>query len=253
MIREMTPELEAQSQCVGNVWMPKTETHFPVFMGPQSKRFKPVGGKWTYQFNKLIATVEIMRAHKRRLGVCIDVGAHCGLWSMHLVTYFKKVEAFEPVGLHADLFEVNVVEQNYTLYRYALGTEEKRITIQTADDQTGSAHIMMEGREDDARSDGRWGLGEILTYPDLWMRTLDSFEFERVDLIKIDVEGWEHLVVAGGEATIRRCKPWFVVEQKGNERKGYGFARNAAADLLHDWGWRDVRVIAGDHIMRPPE
>ncbi len=41
---------------------------------------------------------------------------------------------------------------------------------------------------------------------------LDSLNFPRVDLIKIDVEGMEAQVLAGASATIRRCQPLLFVE-----------------------------------------
>jgi hypothetical protein len=41
---------------------------------------------------------------------------------------------------------------------------------------------------------------------------LDSVELARVDLIKIDVEGMEEEVLAGAEQTIRRTKPYLIVE-----------------------------------------
>lgn len=41
---------------------------------------------------------------------------------------------------------------------------------------------------------------------------LDSMEFERVDILKIDVEGMEFEVLAGAEKTIERCQPVMLVE-----------------------------------------
>jgi hypothetical protein len=43
-------------------------------------------------------------------------------------------------------------------------------------------------------------------------RCLDSFNFDTVDLIKIDVEGHEYQVVKGALKTIQRCRPAVVVE-----------------------------------------
>src|SRR6266568_3035020 len=46
------------------------------------------------------------------------------------------------------------------------------------------------------------------------VRTLDSFEFSDVAMIKIDVEGHEEAVVAGAEETIRRCRPSLLIESE---------------------------------------
>lgn len=44
------------------------------------------------------------------------------------------------------------------------------------------------------------------------LRTLDSFAFEHVDVIKIDVEGGELDIVRGARATIARWRPLLLVE-----------------------------------------
>ena len=80
------------------------------------------------------------------------------------------------------------------------------------------------------------------------MKTLDSFGFEAVDFIKIDVEGYELPMIRGGEQTIKACKPNIVIEQKGNEA-AYGEPRDAALVLLKSWGMMDLEVLSGDHIM----
>ncbi len=95
----------------------------------------------------------------------------------------------------------------------------------------------------------RYGIREAI---DLWhavpMRRLDSFGFEDVDFIKIDVEGFERAVIEGGERTIRTWRPNIVVEQKGNEA-AYGEPRDAALTLLKSWGMKPLEVLSGDWVM----
>jgi hypothetical protein len=47
---------------------------------------------------------------------------------------------------------------------------------------------------------------------DVELRTIDSFAFKDVRAIKIDVEGSELAVLAGGRATILRDRPPLIVE-----------------------------------------
>ena len=44
------------------------------------------------------------------------------------------------------------------------------------------------------------------------VRTLDSYEFEDVTIIKIDVELYEPMVLMGAQQTIRRCRPLICIE-----------------------------------------
>ena len=42
--------------------------------------------------------------------------------------------------------------------------------------------------------------------------TLDSMNFEHIDYLKVDAEGYEELVIEGGKNTIKRDKPLIVIE-----------------------------------------
>jgi FkbM family methyltransferase len=44
------------------------------------------------------------------------------------------------------------------------------------------------------------------------VRALDSYEFDRIDVMKIDVEGMELAVLDGAYATIQRCRPAILAE-----------------------------------------
>src|SRR5262249_3290635 len=65
-------------------------------------------------------------------------------------------------------------------------------------------------------------------------RTLDSYAFEDVCCIKIDVEGHELAVVAGAAETLKRCRPTLVVEieERHTQRP---LAERIAAVWAHDY------------------
>ena len=52
------------------------------------------------------------------------------------------------------------------------------------------------------------------------IRTLDSYDFPDVSMIKIDVEGHEEAVVAGAAETIRRCRPSLIIESEDRHNPG---------------------------------
>ena len=88
-----------------------------------------------------------------------------------------------------------------------------------------------------------------MTVDQVRVDTLDSFELREVDLIKIDVEGWELPVVHGAVETLRKWRPIVVCEQKGNDELGYGHQPQAALHFLRSIGMAEKRVISGDYIM----
>ncbi len=236
--------LEMRADLVGGVWLPEGERHLRAMLLNRSKT-GPVDGKATYQLHKLQAAMAHQPADRRR--VCLDIGAHVGLWSMHLVKLFAEVHAFEPVPLHAEIFPRNVATKNVTLHRVALGARAGTVSLSVPEESTGNAQVLDGHRNPHGTDKPR----------EVWhgvaMRSLDGFGFARADLVKIDVEGFELPVVQGARETLLRCRPNVVLEQKGNEA-AYGQAPNAALDYLRDLGMTPLRKpIGGDWILGWPE
>lgn len=237
---------------VGGVWLPENETHFVEMMLNNPRRQRMINGKATYQYHKLEYAMQVQPAG--RFGICVDVGAHVGLWSMWLTDFFDRVVAFEPVKDFRTLFKRNVDMTNVELEPYALGTEEKTVEIVVPDEQTGAAYVNHGGDHPRAKyssSDKRdvYDNVKMVVFDQYWEeREYEAGATLRVDFIKIDVEGYELNVVQGMEQILRRDKPNIVVEQKGNEGP-FGHEHRAAQRFLTKLGARDVRVMAGDHIM----
>lgn len=64
------------------------------------------------------------------------------------------------------------------------------------------------------------------------VNTLDSYNFENVDIIKVDVEGYEYPVLKGGEQTIRRCRPVVQLEMVETQAKKFGYTPQDIADFF---------------------
>jgi len=205
--------------------LPKTDRHFPQYLASAPK----VEGRRMYQPQHIQAALEICRA--RRLAV--DVGAHVGFWSYYLALAFRSVHAFEPADLFAFCFERNVRAKNVVLHRVALGEEEASVQIETVADNTGATHVVPAAQ------------GSVR------MRRLDDYKLENVDLLKVDVEGYERHVLAGARETLGRCKPVVIVEQKDFASR-YGEERFAAADLLRSLGAEQLGQVVQDLIFGWP-
>jgi FkbM family methyltransferase len=211
---------------VGGIWLPDNEQHLVEHM--QQVNVK-IDDKLTYQYNKL----EKAMRYVKEWTIAIDVGAHVGLWSMHLVKRFSRVIAFEPSPEHVLCLARNVPTGNIEVFRVALGESAGWGNLAFEPGSSGGTHIV---RNDKA--------GNIL------IRQLDDFNFKKVGFIKIDVEGFELFVVQGGELVICRDHPVIVVEQKPKGlAERYGVERMAAVKLLQSWGAKVVEEISGDYIL----
>ena len=138
--------------------------------------------------------------HITKWDVALDVGAHVGIWSRNLVEKFKNIYAFEPVPKHIECWKQNMSQCDFThfLNTVALGDENVINEMYVPIMNSGMASLV-------------WPTPDTQTI-EIETRTLDSYEFDQVDFIKIDVEGFEINVLRGAENTIRKHKPVMFIE-----------------------------------------
>ena len=219
---------------VDSWWFPDHEQHLPQWMATPKARMI-INGRPAYQGKKQLAAI----AECGRLGrtrTAVDVGAHIGLWSYNLAHTFNVLHAFEPVSLHRECFERNVLEAprraTIVMHGCALGMTDGSVSIRTEPTSTGDSWVKGEG--------------------DIPMHTLDSFGFESVDFIKVDCEGYEENVLRGGLQTITTWRPVIMVEQKRDMAASrFGLATLGAVQLLLDLGYRVAAELSGDYLMVP--
>lgn len=198
-------------------WLPDDETDRVM-----------LGAGLRYQAPKL----ELALPHCRHARTAIDIGAHCGLWTVQLAKYFYLVEAFEPLPRHIECWHKNAGwKLSNKLHEIALGEKSGMCGMHVVEGLSGRSHINGEGS--------------------FQMKRLDDFDFQDVDLIKIDTEGYELFVLRGAEETIKKWKPVIIVEQKPNHGGKYGISDTAAVDQLKDWGYTVKHEMVGDYVMVP--
>ncbi len=146
----------------------------------------------------------------------IDVGAHWGVFSVlfgKLVGEYGKVYAFEASRKNFKILKKNIcinkLSQTVKPYNLAIGNEEKKVNLAIAD--TSSGHNSIYDKH----------LKGIKKYETISQTTIDKFTEENsiksIDLLKIDVEGYEYNVLKGAEETIKRSKDmWLFVEFSPN-------------------------------------
>jgi FkbM family methyltransferase len=195
------------------------------------------------------------RVHPAVLGflqagaVAIDVGASLGEWTVPFARAVGKagrVLAIEPAPRSAAALEKTLAAnalRHAEVIRGAAGDHDGVVefsvpVVQSARTDTGTARIGPAGP-------GREALQATL-------RSLDSLAAEhgldRLDLIKIDVEGHERRVLDGADAILDRYRPILVVET-GHEAEG---DRAAIHSRLHGLRYRMLGILL-DHGMAPAD
>jgi len=216
-------------------WLPDGEAHLQDWMRQVNDRHD---GRLLYQGRKYRKALEFVPEHRRR--VAIDIGAHVGLWSWQMTHDFAFVHAFEPIRAHRECFTANVLADPQVapfvdLHGLALGNAMGKVTLaQRTPDSSGDTGVDLEGNGIEAA---------------LWK--LDAFDFQYVDLMKVDCEGYELFVLKGAVETLKAHKPCVIVEQKpetgGAQR--YGIGTTDAVHFLQSLGAVARAGIQGDYIL----
>jgi len=169
--------------------------------------------------------------------VMVDVGANLGIYSMiagKLVGDHGKVLAFEPSFTTFEFLKKNQILnglKNISCFPVALSDTAGTATLYHSSD-IGSHSL--------GQIDGMGNLEEIE------MTTMDKVVategLERIDLIKIDVEGAEELVLKGAEMSIKRWRPTVIFERHINLPERLGLPADGAWNFLADLGYHFYRV-----------
>jgi FkbM family methyltransferase len=163
----------------------------------------------------------------------VQAGGNVGIWPMHLSKYFNHVHTFEPDPANYACLLRNVARiPNISSTRVALGDRETIAVLQVVQGNSGASYLESPGS----------GVGVPVI-------TLDSLNLSDVDLLQLDVEGFELQALKGARETIRRCAPLIVLELKGlGERHGYSDAD--VIEYLSTLGYTQSGVAHRDVIFK---
>ncbi|WP_051697646.1 FkbM family methyltransferase [Prevotella sp. 10(H)] len=160
----------------------------------------------------------------------IDIGANLGYYSIlmsSLVGSFGRVYSVEPIALYNKIFNEKARKrQNITLYPYALGKEEKDVTLVCSPNvgylRTGLPHVYDSKKDGDIKAQ-EFTFDAKMKIPSVLFSSLD-----KLDYIKCDIEGFEYVVLSDMKDIIAKYKPVVQVEVWGDNES---FIKELFAEL----------------------
>jgi FkbM family methyltransferase len=126
----------------------------------------------------------------------VDVGANVGIWSYPLIGKFDRIIGYEPSKQNIECLKANVGDA-VDIRTKAVANFEGEADFHQAGKNCGDGKLC------------RPGVGSSYQVP---VVTLDNENLTDVDLIKIDVQGWELEVLQGGLKILNQQRPWVAFE-----------------------------------------
>ncbi len=171
----------------------------------------------------------------------LDIGANMGETGLNFakrVGAEGRVIGFEPdkdnfrrltENVHLNQFE------NFHLVNKGLGDVPGGFLIkmnETEPGNAGSKRIIGTSKSDSAED----MKVEIIRLDDF----IGEAQIDKIDFIKMDVEGYEMNVLLGGKKVISKFKPKMFLELHDHKLIEQGYSGNQLLELLNDMGYKDI-------------
>lgn len=204
----------------GDMWVRDDDAFMPRYFDETGDQF---------QIEHLDAALAFCTGRK----FALDVGAQYGSWSRHLSRRFETVFAFEPVAeTFACLLENTRAFDNIRVFRKAVGHANQRVSV-------GVGKMYHHP-----------GMETIIGYDgDVDLVRIDDLNLPPVDLLKIDVEGFECQVLQGAERVLRRDHPIIIFEENVRGPLEHNIPNGSARALLESLGATFLSVKDEDFIF----
>jgi FkbM family methyltransferase len=154
-----------------------------------------------------------------------DIGANIGHHTLYMAARVDKVFAFEPFALVRALMEERLALNgvtNVTIFPVALGETEGDAPYYPALDSNSGAGTLIKNRP------GKFG-SPVIVQVRRGDHLLNNEGLPRIDLLKVDVEGFEAYVFRGLASRIRQDRPAILAEMSDESRNGFGSKEAFAA------------------------
>lgn len=178
--------------------------------------------------------------------VFFDIGANIGVITLIAANRLQEgcVHAFEPSDHHLKKLNRNIEVNNF-----------QNVTVNPfglSDEHAVNELYLPHEKEDEIRNTGRATVNEIqdedenFKKEEIETRRLDSYvqerDINRIDFVKIDVEGEELSVLEGGAETIREYQPKITMELNRNHLDRAGTCPQDVLDYWEDQQYSVYRI-----------
>ncbi|MGI8584328.1 MAG: FkbM family methyltransferase [Chitinophagaceae bacterium] len=192
-------------------------------------------GSWEKESLKIWAELS------KRANYILDVGANTGVYSLiaKSLNPSANVFAIEPVDVNFEVLKKNITKNKFDIIaeKCAMSGEEGTARMFILKDQLNYMSSVNDNRY--VKHPEITGQSEVVAI-DVSLKTYaylqEKYKIPEIDLIKIDVEGYEIEVIKGMYDVIMRDKPNILIEVMGDE--------NALVlnEMFHEIGYKYISI-----------
>lgn len=176
-------------------------------------------------------TVSWIRQNVFNGSFVVEVGANVGAHTLQIAKHVGDsghVHAFEPTLYAFEKLKLNL-RLNPDL--------KKRVTLHP--NIVADSNMVIDGKRiiSSWSFSGPKDLDKSLVLPECQSTTIDSFAFDKVDIIKIDVDGYDYKVLRGARETIARFTPLIFIELCKYSLSSQGDCINDIFAFMNEFGY----------------
>jgi len=209
------------------------------------------------QWNNNIMDIILDYIHTTKAKHFVNIGSHIGTLVIPISKHIDKctaIEAYPPTYKHlcANIKLNNIT--NIDVINIAVGNKQSDIYFMRECDRvinnSGGMHVLtLDDIENNRRSSHLTDKKIIVK-----MDTLDNINLTGVDIMLIDIEGFEYNLLLGCKNTIMKYKPIIIIEIWDNVKRrneNMNTTREQIIYMICAMNYKLIDNIGDDHIFEP--
>jgi len=165
--------------------------------------------------------------------VLVQAGGNAGLYVKLYENIFDTIYTFEPDPINFYCLTKNTTAKTIK-FQGCLGNSPNLVNL---------SYDEINLKKPNSGGYRVKGSGDIPTI------ILDNLNLPIVDLIHLDIEGFEKFALLGSLETIKRCKPIIALELNGLA-KNYNHTDNDVKNLIKSLGYNEIGIVDDDAIFK---
>ncbi len=168
--------------------------------------------------------------------IIFDIGGNIGSSALFYskIAPFSRIYSFEP---HPDTYNCALENlslnesNNIHLINLGIGNKKENLKMYEVNQHNPGMNRILEGDRN---------FPYKLIKLDTMANICNELNIEKIDFIKIDVEGFEYAVISSGEYIIRKSKPVILVELDDDHLIEHGSNAKELVSLISSFGYKNL-------------